>query len=203
MLQLIPKNQMKLRHQSSTTLKKIYKWAMDSNSSWVHVKGTQVLLFLRWAPSFSGTCCSPLNTSACASEGCETVTETSVRGTERGNATFRKWHDRKVQQKEQWRPGDRFKVFPLPRIFMSLTTVPAIGKTTSIGPRDKTWEPVAEVIYWPAATPAPAHVCSSVCSTRVTKSRTAPLALLLIKHLLVERCGCYGYTMKAGVVHRT
>lgn len=88
----------------------------------------------------------------------------------------------------------------LSKILMSLTTVPDISKITSIGLRDKT-EPVAEVIYWPDATPAPAHLCSSLCSTRVTKSRTTPLALFLTKHLLIESCGCYWYTMKAGVVH--
>lgn len=134
MLHFNPKNQMKLRHQSSTPLKKFYKWAMDSNSSWFPLKGTQVLVFLGWAPSFSGICCSPLNASACASERCEMVTETSVRGTDCGNVKFRKWHDDKVQQKEQWRPGDHF---PLPKIFMSLTTAPDISKITGIGLRDK------------------------------------------------------------------
>lgn len=63
---------------------------------------------------------------------------TSVRGTGCGNVKFRKWHDRKVQQKEQWRPGDHFKVFPLPKIFLSPTTVPGISKITRISPRDKT-----------------------------------------------------------------
>lgn len=32
-LQFSTKNQVKLRHQSSTALKKSYKWVMDSNNS--------------------------------------------------------------------------------------------------------------------------------------------------------------------------
>lgn len=100
-------------------------------------RDTSSALF-KMSPSFSGTCFSPLNASACASERCEMATETSVRGTAHANVKFRKWHDRKVQQKEQWRPRDHFKVFPLPKIFMSLTTVPDISKITSIGLRDKT-----------------------------------------------------------------
>jgi len=54
-------------------------------------------------------CCNTLIASACTSDRYETITETRE---ERGNVKFRKWHDNKLQQKEQWRPGDNFEVFP-------------------------------------------------------------------------------------------
>lgn len=55
---------------------------------------------------------------------------------------------------------------------------------------------MTEGIYLPDATPSYCTAVRISVSTRVTKSRTTPLAL--IKLLLEECYGCYGYTIKAG-----
>lgn len=139
---------------------------MDSNRflsiSKLHMN-EKLLLFSRWAPLFLGTCCNTLNASACTNYRYEMVTETSVRCEERGNVVqFRKWHDSRLQEKEQRRPGENFIVFPLSNIFTYITAMPGISKNTSIASEVK---PESQWLKWYIGQmpfPATAHLCSSL-----------------------------------------